>query len=113
LTAIESGIDLLEVFEERLLDAGDEADDLVVGPGLLDRFLVVEPDDGPGPAVRRDDEGGMPGDVAGGEKDEGRVAADLALAGERDPTVEAELAEEPGGLFDFFLDEGHGFLRNV
>ncbi len=37
------------------------------------------------------------------------IAADLALAGEGDPAVDAELLEQGGGLFDLFLDEGHAF----
>ena len=44
-----------------------------------------------------------------GEEDEGGIAADLALAGEGDPAVDAELAEQAGGLFDLFLDEGHAY----
>ena len=102
------GIHFAQELEEGLLDPRDETDDLVVGAGLLDPLLVVEPDDGPGPAVGADDEGRMPGDGARGEEDEGRVAADLALAGESDPAVEAEFAEQAGGLLDLFLDEGHG-----
>ena len=47
------GIELLEVVQERFLDAGDVSDDLVVGPGLLDALLIVQADDGPRPAVRR------------------------------------------------------------
>ena len=101
------GSDLLQIFLERLPDAGDEAHDTVPGPRLLDRLLVIEADDGPRPSVAPDDERRMPRDVGRDEERQDRVAVDRALPGERDPAVDAELPEQACGLPDFLANQGH------
>jgi hypothetical protein len=102
-----AGIDLLQVLLEGLPDAGDETDDRVPGPRILDHLLVVEADDGPRLPVPPDDERRVPGEVGRDEEGQDGVAVDRALAGERDPAIDAEFPEQARGLRDLLADEGH------